>query len=160
MVAALMSGLRSAASHAPSFVSKPLGKVLNAFGPYYSRNRILVKALLVSLLLQLNVIIHFWLIAVALDIDLSLFAMCVIIPCILMITMLPISINAIGVREVSFVYFMGLFGVNDENALVFAWIAFTFVIVQGLLGGVVFALRRAPPDLSGKDHSAGKVSTN
>jgi uncharacterized protein (TIRG00374 family) len=160
MVAGLMSAMRRLAARAPSFAGKPIGKILNAFGPYYSHNRVLVKALLISLLLQLNVIIHFWLVAVALEIDLSLFAMCVIIPCILMITMLPISINAIGVREVSFVYFMGLFGVSDENALVFAWIAFTFVIVQGFLGGVVFALRRAPPDLSEKDQSDGKVSTS
>ncbi|MDJ0955807.1 MAG: lysylphosphatidylglycerol synthase transmembrane domain-containing protein [Arenicellales bacterium] len=131
-----------------SYIEKPVGKVLQAFGPYYNHNAVLLKALFVSLLLQLNVIIHFWLIGLAMDLDVSFFAMCVIIPCALMIMMLPISVNAIGVREVTFVYFMSFFGVNNESALVFAWIAFTFVLFQGLLGGIVFALRRAPPDLS------------
>jgi len=157
LVAGLMSGLRHLASRAPSFAGRPIAKILNAFGPYYSHNAILIKALLVSLLLQLNVIIHFWLVTVALGIDVSFLAVCVIIPCVLMITMLPISINAIGVREVSFVYFMGLFGVSDENALVFAWVAFTFVIAQGLLGGIVFALRHAPPDLSQQGQPARNI---
>ena len=103
---------------------------------------------MVSLLLQLNVIFHFWLIGQAMHLDVSFFAMCVIIPCALMIMMLPISVNAIGVREVTFIYFLSFFGVSAENALVFAWIAFTFVLFQGLLGGIVFAFRRTPPDLS------------
>ena len=136
-------------SKGPSFLRGPAGKIMAAFGPYYDHNRVLLKALMVSLALQLNVIVHFWLIGKALNIEISLLAMCVIIPCSLMIMMLPISINAIGVREATFVYFMSFFGVNGEQAVVFAWIAFCFVLFQGLLGGIVFALRRAPPDLSG-----------
>lgn len=147
-VLGVVSGIRQALGILPSFAQKAVAKILDAFGPYYEHNRVLLRALLVSLLLQLNVIIHFWLVCVALQIDLPFFAVCVVIPCVLMITMLPISINAIGVREVAFVYFAGLFGVSGEQALVLAWVAFTFVIMQGLLGGLVFALRRAPPDLS------------
>lgn len=137
------------------YVEKPVTKVLRAFGPYYDHNPVLLKALMVSLLLQLNVIFHFWLIGQAMDLDVPFFAMCVIIPCALMIMMLPISVNAIGVREVTFVYFLSFFGVSDERAVVFAWIAFTFVLFQGLLGGIVFALRRAPPDLSQQGRPAG-----
>jgi len=150
LVSGLIAGVRRILGVMPVFVQKTAGKVLDAFGPYYEHNRVVLQALLISLLLQLNVIIHFWLVCIALNIDLSFFAVCVVIPCVLMITMLPISINAIGVREVAFVYFAGLFGVSSEQALVLAWVAFTFVIVQGLLGGIVFAIRRAPPDLSGQ----------
>lgn len=132
----------------PSFLAAPARKVAAAFGPYYDRSPVLLRALAISLVLQLNVIIHFWLIARALDIQIPLLALCVVIPCALMIMMLPISINAIGVREATFVYFMSLFGVGGEKAVVFAWVAFFFVLFQGLLGGLVFALRRAPPDLS------------
>ena len=158
IIGPLMSWLRGLAEKLPGFASRPIEKVLNAFGPYYSHNLVLIKSLGMSLLLQLNVIFHFWLVAQALNLDLPFHAMCVIIPCVLMITMIPISINAIGVREVTFVYFMGLFGVNSENALVFAWIAFTFVLLQGLLGGIVFALRRAPPDLSGTRQSESRTT--
>ena len=148
LISMLTSKLGSFVSGSNAYIEKPVSKVLRAFGPYYDHNSVLVKALFVSLLLQLNVIIHFWLIGQAMDLDVSFFAMCVIIPCALMIMMLPISVNAIGVREVTFVYFMSFFGVSDESAVVFAWIAFTFVLFQGLLGGIVFALRRTPPDLS------------
>jgi len=148
LVLSVISTVRRLLGYLPSFAQKTMAKILDAFGPYYEHNRVLFRALLFSLMLQLNVILHFWLVCLALNIDLSFFEVCVVIPCVLMITMLPISINAIGVREVAFVYFAGLFGVSSEQALVLAWVAFTFVIIQGLLGGVVFALRRAPPDLS------------
>lgn len=148
MITMLTSQLSHIVAKGPSYIERPVSKILRASGPYYEDNAVLFKALLVSLLLQLNVIFHFWLIGQAMGIEVAFSAMCVIIPCALMIMMLPISVNAIGVREVTFVYFMSFFGVSDEKALVFAWIAFTFVLFQGLLGGIVFALRRAPPDLS------------
>ena len=150
LVLGLIKGIHGLLHFLPTFAQTAIEKILNAFGPYYDHNRVVFQALLVSLLLQLNVIAHFWLVCIALQIDLPFFAVCVVVPCVLMITMLPISINAIGVREVAFVYFAGLFGVSSEQGLVLAWVAFTFVILQGLLGGAVFALRRAPPDLSGQ----------
>lgn len=145
--------LRKTLERGPAYIDRPATKMLDSVDPYYQHNQVLLKALSVSLALQFNVIVHFWLIARALDIEISITAMCVIIPCSLMIMMLPISVNAIGVREVTFVYFMSLFGISDEGALVFAWIAFVFVLCQGLLGGLVFALRRKPPDLSGNGAS-------
>ena len=142
--------LRRVLERGPAYIARSVIKVLDAVDPYYQHNKVLLRALSVSLVLQFNVIIHFWLIARALDMEISILAMCVVIPCSLMIMMLPISVNAIGVREVTFVYFLSLFGISGEKALVFAWIAFVFVLLQGLLGGVVFALRRKPPDLSGR----------
>lgn len=152
----LIERLRYFCARGPGYLEGPVGKFLNAFGPYYKHNRVLLKALGVSLILQANVIFHFWLVAWALHIEISIFAMCAIIPCALIIMLLPISVNAIGVREVTFVYFLGFFGVSNENAVVFAWIAFLFVIAQGLLGGVVFALRRSPPDLSQHPQTADR----
>ncbi len=148
LITIILHRLKLLVGYGPAFLRRLYGKVVGAFGPYFAHNQVLFKALLVSLLLQLNVIFHFWLIGQAMGIGLSFFAMCVIIPCALMIMMLPISVNAIGVREVTFVYFMSFFAVSDAKALAFAWIALTFVLFQGLLGGIVFALRRDPPDLS------------
>ena len=52
------------------------------------------------------------------------------------------SVNAIGIRENVFAFFLGLFGVSLGDALAFAWLAFALVLVQGVAGGVVYAFRR------------------
>ena len=56
--------------------------------------------------------------------------------------MLPISINGIGLRESVFVFFFSAFGVVKYQAIAFAWLAYGLVILQGLLGGIVYALRK------------------
>ena len=41
-----------------------------------------------------------------------------------------------------FVFLFSLYGVGSVEALAFAWMAYGLALSQGLLGGVVFALRR------------------
>ncbi len=131
-------------AYLPGALARLAHKVLDAFHDFRGRTDTLAKAFSLSLLLQLNVIIHFTLVAWAMHIPLSFLAMCVVIPASVVVMMIPVSINAIGLREASFVYFMSFFGVGNAQAVAFAWIAFAFVLFQGLLGGVVFALRRRP----------------
>ena len=95
LMSTLTDKLSSIATGSKPYIEKPVTKVLQAFGPYYDHNAVLMKALCVSLLLQLNVIFHFWLIGQAMGLDISFFVMCVIIPCALMIMMLPISVAGI-----------------------------------------------------------------
>jgi uncharacterized membrane protein YbhN (UPF0104 family) len=100
-----------------------------------------------SLLLQMNVIVHFIIIALAMGLDIPIIAMFVIIPVATVVMMLPVSINGIGLREAVFVLFFGMFGLAGDQSIAFAWIAYGFVLAQGLLGGLVFAgrlLSRAP----------------
>jgi hypothetical protein len=125
-------------------LSKASGAIAMALGAFRSNPIMLYQALGLSLLLQFNVILHFYVLAQALDIAISIPAMFVIVPISIVVMMAPISINAIGVREVVFVYLFAVFGVADSQALALAWLAFVFVVLQGALGGVVFMLRRTP----------------
>jgi uncharacterized membrane protein YbhN (UPF0104 family) len=109
------------------------------------------------LLLQLNVILHFIIIAQAMGMDVPIVAMFVIIPVATVVMMLPVSINGIGLREAVFVMFFGLFGITSDQSIAFAWIAYGFVLAQGLLGGLVFAgrlLYREPMN-KGLDNAGG-----
>ena len=37
--------------------------------------------------------------------------------------------------------FFGLFAVTSDQSIAFAWVAYGFVLLQGLLGGLIFAVR-------------------
>ena len=123
-------------------VSGILAKVLRSFQAYRNARLAVLRALALSVLLQVNVVMHFVVLARAVGIEVPVESMFLIIPVAVFIMMLPISINAIGVREAVFVFLFALYGIESVQALAFAWIAYSFTLLQGVLGGVVFALRR------------------
>ena len=119
-----------------------LNKIITAFLGFKGQKKTLLSSLWLSILLQTNVILHYFLIGKALNFNVSLANFFLIIPLAIFIMMLPISINGIGLRESVFVFFFSAFGVVKSQAIAFAWLAYGLVILQGLLGGIVYALRR------------------
>ncbi|MCB0111976.1 MAG: flippase-like domain-containing protein [Caldilineaceae bacterium] len=117
-------------------------QVFTAFLPFQGRRDVLLKQLWLSLLLQANVVIHYYFIARALHLDVPLYSFFFIIPLVTLLMMLPISINAIGIRESAFGFFLAAYGVTTADAVAFAWIAYGPILLQGILGGLIYALRR------------------
>ena len=134
--------LSSAKSGVIARIGGILEKVHRSFQAYRQARSAVLRALALSVLLQVNVVFHFILVARAVGIDVPAESMFLIIPVAVFIMMVPISINAIGVREAVFVFLFSLYGVQSVEALAFAWIAYSFTLLQGVLGGLVFALRR------------------
>ncbi|RMF65328.1 MAG: UPF0104 family protein [Bacteroidetes bacterium] len=116
--------------------------LIEAFLSFRGNQRVLLKALGLSVLLQANVVVHYYLIARALSLPVPLSAFFLIIPLATVVLMLPIAINGIGVREGVYAFFFASFGVAQPEAIAFAWIAYGMVLVQGILGGVLYAFRR------------------
>jgi glycosyltransferase 2 family protein len=116
-------------------------RVMDAFATFRGEKRVLFKALLLSVVLQANVVIHYYVIGRALDLPIPLHAFFMFIPLTIFIMMVPISINAVGIRENVFVFFFALYGVSAPEAIAFAWISYAIVLIQGIIGGVVYALR-------------------
>lgn len=123
-------------------VKKPIKKVTGAFVDFRGKKKALFWAMMMSLLLQLNVIVHFYLIALALDLQIPFAKFLVIVPISTFVMMVPISINAIGLRENVYVFFLTIYGASIAESIAFAWIAYGMVVVLGLLGGLVYALRK------------------
>ena len=125
-----------------------IAKVVAAFSMFSGRRDLLVRAFGLSLLLQLNVIVHFIIVSRALGIDIPVLAMFTVIPLSIFVTMLPVSINGIGLREGVFVFFFSTYGIDAVEAIAFAWIALGFVMLQGVIGGILFAARGERKQLS------------
>lgn len=117
-------------------------RLIAAFVAFQGRRDVLWKQLWLSLLLQANVIMHYYLIAEALHLSVPLYSFFFIIPLVTLLMMLPISINAIGIRESAFGFFLAAYGVSTSDAVAFAWIAYGLILLQGVLGGIFYALRK------------------
>lgn len=100
------------------------------------------KALLLagffSVLCQVMGVISIYLIGLSLGLDVSLSYYFLFVPIIWLITMLPISISGIGVREGGFVLFFTTIGVSNASALLLSFLSFSQLVILGLLGGCFY----------------------
>lgn len=119
-----------------------LEKVIGAFWAFRGQKVVLLKAFGLSLILQANVVFYYFLISQALDFQIPFYYFFLIVPLSIFIMMLPISINAIGLRENTFFFFLAVFAVAKPEAIAFAWIEYGILLLQGVLGGIVYALRK------------------
>ncbi len=113
-----------------------------ALAVYQGRMGVLVKALLLSALLQINVIFFYFLVGSALDLPITFLDCMLIIPVANIALLLPITINGVGLREGIFVLLLSAYGVPAATGIAFAWASFVLFTLYGLLGGIVYALRK------------------
>jgi len=125
-----------------SGIRRLLLKIFDVFAVFNNKPGVLSTALLLSVLLQLNVIFHYYLLALSLSIDIPFSAMFIIIPVAIVVMMIPVSINAIGIRELIFVALFGLYGVSAADALAFSWMSFILITLLGVIGGIAFMFRK------------------
>jgi hypothetical protein len=76
-----------------------------------------------------------------------------IVPVALIVLLVPFSINGIGIREGIFVYLLTELGVQTRDAIALSWISFGLMLTQGLIGGIIFALRGVDLNRSQSDRS-------
>jgi uncharacterized protein (TIRG00374 family) len=149
--------LRTIGRRLPGVLRRAVSKLAGALALFRGRHDVLACALLLSFALQVNVVLHFYVIALALDLPVPLHAFFLIVPVATVTMMLPISINGIGVREGAFAVLLAAYGVDSAAAVAFAWISYGFILGQGVLGGVVFALRRDRSRASRSHRQTGEV---
>ena len=93
--------------------------------------------IVISLASQLiNVVVYFLLLK-SIGIDISIVTIAWIRSLVVLVTMIPISISGMGLREASFIVFLSSFGVSDSSAFAYSVLVFAVTrIVPGLLGGL------------------------
>jgi hypothetical protein len=73
------------------------------------------------------------------------FAFCIILyPLVGTFAALPISLNGIGLREGGYLFLLGLIGISAEKGVAFGLLIFLVVVVDSLIGGLVFLLKKSP----------------
>jgi uncharacterized membrane protein YbhN (UPF0104 family) len=79
-----------------------------------------------------------WLLGLALDLQASLLLFAVAAPLVTLFTMLPITLNGVGVREGALVLLLAPAGIAPAEALALGVLWFCVLAAAGLLGGMVY----------------------
>lgn len=101
---------------------------------------IVINNLMLSLAIQIMAPLTFYIIALSLGIKISLFYFFVFIPIIGAITMLPISLGGLGLRDVTTIFFFAKAGVGKDLAFAMSLVSFFFILILGIMGGIIYAL--------------------
>lgn len=112
---------------------------------FFRRPGLLAVVAILSLVLQTLVIVVNIFNGVALGLDVPIVFYFILIPLIAVATMIPVSLNGLGVREGAFVFFLSQVGVPQDQALSLALLWLGVLIVSSLIGGLVWMATPAPP---------------
>lgn len=116
-------------------------KFFAACARYSSDWRVLSAVMAISFTFQLSVILVVYLMALALNAHVSLLYFAAFVPVITLMEALPISIYGLGVRDVGYVMFFGLAGMNDVQTRSLALFFLAITVCYSLFGGLVFLTR-------------------
>ncbi len=126
----------------PEKLAKKIKEFLSLISRYSKKKKLLFKITVYSFILQVNVIVHYFFIGKAIGLNIPFFSYFVFIPILLVVLSVPVSINGIGLREGSLILMLKSFSISAEQAFLFAFVDFFLMIILGILGGLIFILRK------------------
>jgi uncharacterized protein (TIRG00374 family) len=125
-----------------SKIAKKIEMISGAFQVMGKHRSVLLGSLLISLINQLLFITMIWILALGLRIEARYSYFLVFVPVITLISMIPISINGMGLREYAFMSLFGSVGIPLAACTALGLLSSIVLILSSLPGGVIYIFFR------------------
>lgn len=102
----------------------------------------LLKAALSALTFHLILIVKFYFISLALNINVPFTWFLMYIPLIKLILFLPISINGIGLKENAFIFFFARTELSSAEAVSISLFSYLYILINATIGMILFNARK------------------
>lgn len=122
-----------------------LGRLYEAFTRYRTEYAVMTLATLISFVNHFTIFVSAYVLTVAMGFDVPFWTFISFLPIIFLLISIPLSFGGLGVREVLFVWFFGLLGVVETDAIAFSLIYYIITVLWSVLGGL-FYLRYETPE--------------
>jgi uncharacterized protein (TIRG00374 family) len=121
------------------FFRRPLKRIYRSLDAYRQHRRLLALSLALALLMQGVRILGPYVAAHALNLPhLALIDFVVFVPMIMFISMIPISVGGLGVRETAYARLFALVGMQPEAAITISLLIFVMDLLTTLPGALVY----------------------
>lgn len=120
-------------------------KIVGSMKLYAGRWGLVLKALAISFLFQLDLILAVWAITKAIGLSIPLGPFFLFLPIKTFLEMIPVSVFGLGLRDLGYTLFMLAMGLGEGAAAAAALISAAEVlltVIYSSMGGVVFVCRR------------------
>jgi glycosyltransferase 2 family protein len=121
-----------------SRVAAKIDAISDAFQIMARHRLVLFGSLLISLTNQLFVIAVTWGMAEGLHLGVPLPYFLVFVPVVTLISMVPVSLNGMGLREYAFVTLLSGIGVDREGSVALGLLSSAMLIVSAVPGGIIY----------------------
>ncbi len=109
---------------------------------YKKHHAVLLKIFLCSLVIQCGVIVGYIMLARGLGIETSPGYFFLFIPLATVVSMVPVSLSGLGIREGAFVFLFTKAGTSQEEALGLSLVWFAMMVCVSVIGGVQYVRMR------------------
>jgi uncharacterized protein (TIRG00374 family) len=109
---------------------------------YRTQPKPFARATLWAFLLQLNVVLYYFLIGKGLHLRIHFIDYFIFIPLVLIILTIPITISGLGLREESYIEIFRFYGIPAQAAVSFSLIGVGFNLIIGIVGGIIYVTRK------------------
>jgi uncharacterized protein (TIRG00374 family) len=116
-----------------------LEKIYAEFIDYHAHKPKLLYILIISFLFQFVRVFVTYAGSLALNQNVDLVYFFIFVPLIVLVSLLPISVGGIGVREGAFVYFFAQVGMSTAEAFTLSLLLYVLNLIVILPGGVIYA---------------------
>ncbi|MDD5561474.1 MAG: lysylphosphatidylglycerol synthase transmembrane domain-containing protein [Candidatus Omnitrophica bacterium] len=105
---------------------------------FRNHKKIISGNLMLSFLIQATLPVSVYFIGLSLGVKISFIYYLIFLPIICAITLLPISIGGLGLREGLFVLYFAKAGVMKQLALAMSLLSFSCIVLYGAIAGVIY----------------------
>jgi glycosyltransferase 2 family protein len=109
-----------------------------AFQTMRREGALLAGSLVISVVNQVLVIALTWVMAEGLRLDVGIVYFLIFIPVITLVSMIPVSLNGMGLREYAYVSLFTAVGLSTESAIALGLLASAVVILSAVPGGILY----------------------
>jgi len=117
---------------------------LEDFTIYWKHPAKLLWVLVLSFLFQSINILTVALLGMSININVPLLSYFFIVPIVDLLSILPISISGLGIRESGYVLIFKFLGVEPSKGLACGLLVLAITIICGILGGIIYSLTNYP----------------
>jgi uncharacterized protein (TIRG00374 family) len=121
-------------------VVKFIGSSREQMRIYMGYKVLLLKCYLLSFMFYFLAVLTVYFAAQTIQVEVSIEVLLVVVPIVLMIGLLPISLNGIGVNETGWVVFLSIYGVSLTQAVMIGFLIRARILLTSLIGGVFYLL--------------------
>jgi len=113
----------------------------DVFQDLIRNKRLLLRAYILGVLLQLLVLVSYYVVSLALNERISILFFLVFFPLIEIVSLIPITVNGMGIRELMLAVFLQYAGVGPSYAIGFSILLRLILVVLALAGGLLLVVR-------------------
>lgn len=136
-------------------INKKIDTFYNVLMSYKNHHRILITIFLCSLVVQGGVIIGYYFLGRSLGIEVTPGYYFLFVPLTTVVSMVPISLSGLGLREGAFVYLFTMVGATKEQALTLSLMWFAIMVLVSIIGGIEYIRMGGKKDLMIKHAGQG-----